>query len=64
MKMVDLIDRTREGVERPEAEKAMIRGMLTSTPTKCAHCGEMALCAYYIQLDAFFCSDECRHDHG
>ena len=58
MKFVDLIDKSRDGVERPESEKRLIQATLAET--KCAHCGELAQCAYYIQLDACFCSDECR----
>lgn len=61
-KFSELIDQTRDGHERPEDERQLMRAALASM--KCSHCGELALCFYYIQIDAVLCSDECRASYG
>ena len=60
MKFRDLILRTRDGKPRPPKESIMLVGMLTLGDHACQHCGELDICAYDIQVDGFFCSDECR----
>ena len=58
MKFRDLIERSRDGVERPDSEKAIIARVVSEHV--CSQCGQTDLCAYAIQHDAFFCSDECQ----
>lgn len=58
MKYADLVEKCRDGSDRAPNEQAIIKAQLgTST---CSECKTVALCAYEIQVDRFFCSDECR----
>lgn len=57
MKFADLIKTTRDGAERPLGEQKKVVAALEIRP--CATCKKEALCAYYIQMDAFYCSHEC-----
>ncbi len=62
MKFTELIYKRRDGTERPKDEQPTIARMVSEQT--CGQCGEKTLCAYYIVLDKFFCSDECRQEHG
>lgn len=58
MKFADLIYQSRDGVARPASEQSAMRYMLRDNT--CAECGQRAICQYDIQVDKYYCSDECR----
>ena len=58
VKARDLIDRDRDGVDRPASERAILRAALSTH--RCEACGVVDLCFYDIQRYGFFCSDECQ----